>query len=182
MDVNYTVELQQILKKPNKVYSIGTKDKWNRIQKELDISFPKDYINFIDYYGTGGIGDFWWFLTPYEEDLNVNYKKRSGEMLEAYQESKQKFPEYFSHNLYPEDDGLLPFAYTDNGDELYWLTKGNPEQWHVVIYESRSPEFYYYSMGLAEFLCKMIKGEISCEIFESDIFYSGMEYTAVKID
>lgn len=182
MDINYTVELQKILKKPNKVYSVGTKDKWNRVQKELDISFPKDYITFIDYYGTGGIGDFLWFLTPFEEDINVNYKKRSKVMLEAYQESKQKYPEYYSHKLYPEDGGLLPFAYTDNGDELYWLTKGKPEQWHVVIYESRSPEFHYYSVGLAEFLYKIIQKQILCEIFDDDMFFSGMEYIAVKIE
>ncbi|MDE6759820.1 MAG: SMI1/KNR4 family protein, partial [Lachnospiraceae bacterium] len=145
-----------------------------RVQKELGISFPKDYINFIDYYGTGGIGDFLWFLTLFEEDLNVNYKKRSSVMLDAYQESKQKLPEYYSHNLYLEDNGLLPFAYTDNGDELYWLTKGKPEQWHVVIYESRSPKFYYYAMGLIEFLYKIVKKLMSCEIFDDDMFYSGM--------
>lgn len=182
MSMDYIIELKKLLKKPNKVYSIGSEKEWSQIQKKLGIFFPKDYIAFINYYGTGGMGDFLWFLTPFEEDENVNYKKRSSIMLDAYQESKIKFPEYYFYKLYPEKNGLLPFGYTDNGDELYWLTKGNAEQWHIVIYESRSPEFYYYSMGLAEFLCKMIKGEISCEIFESDIFYSGMEYTAVKID
>ena len=37
--------------------------------------------------------------------------------------------------------GLLPWGYTDNCDELYWLTDGEPDGWKIVVHESRAPEY-----------------------------------------
>ena len=102
-------------------------------------------------------------------------------ILEAYIESKNKFPNDFQYEVFPNKNGLLPWGYTDNGDELFWKMKGNVNNWEIIVYESRSPIFYSYKMGLAEFLFKLISNEIKCDIFPEGILEQRMEYTAVKI-
>ena len=66
-------------------------------------------------------------------------------MTDAYHHSKKSFSQYYKYDSYPASGGLLPWAYTENGDELYWLTNGHPDEWGIVVYESRSHDNYTYS-------------------------------------
>lgn len=176
---NYLKLLEIVLVKPDIVYKTGSKEMWSSFEKDTKIILPDDYKEFIQRYGTGGIGDFLWILTPFESDDNVNYIKRMNEMIFAYQVSKSKMPEYFKHNIFPEEDGLLPWGFTDNGDELYWKTSSTFSDWEIVIYESASPEYYHYKMSLTEFLYKIITKQVVCDIFPEDLFGEQVEYIAV---
>lgn len=100
-----------------------------------------DYKDFIGIYGTGGVDKFLWILTPFVQDENVNFFKRLKIINKAYLELRQRFPQYYKHKVFPEVGGLLPWAYTDNDDELYWLTIGKPNEWHIIVYETRSSIF-----------------------------------------
>ena len=177
---NYLELLKKVLIKPSTTYHTGTGKMWNDFENEERIAFPQDYKEIINYYGTGGIGNFLWLLTPFETDENVNYNYKMKLMLNSYTESKLKFPEDFKHNVFPEKKGLLPWGYTDNGDELYWETDDKFEDWKIVIYESRSANFFYYEMGLSEFLYKLICKEINCDIFPDNISVGNIKYDAVN--
>lgn len=176
MKVNYFELLKDILTVPSNVYNAGSEKAWYDFEKNTGIIFPKDYKELIGTYGTGGIGNFIWFLTPFEEDDNINFLKRMNVMLEAYRVSRNHFPDYFIHNIYPEKDGLLPWGYTDNGDELYWKTNSSSEKWSIVIYESASPEYQEYQMQLTEFLYKIITKELVCDVFPEDLFEEKVDY------
>lgn len=178
---NYFNLLKKVIKKPDKIYNPGNEELWLQFQNKNGIIFPNDYKDMINYYGTGGINNFLWFLTPFAKDENVNYMYRSKQMLEAYKESKISFPDDFPYNIFPEKDGLLPWGYTDNGDELYWQTSKNIEEWKIVVYESRSTICYSYHMGLAEFLYKLLSKQIVCDIFPDDLFDAGIEYFAISL-
>lgn len=58
-------------------------------------------MKFIDTYGTGGIDNFLWVLSPFVENENVNLIQKGKVIRDAYQVSKNSFPEYFTHNIYP---------------------------------------------------------------------------------
>lgn len=173
--------LKNILSVPQIVYNVGNEKAWHDFEKNIGIVFPKDYKDLIGTYGTGGIGNFIWFLTPFEEDDNINFLKKMNAMLEAYRISKSHFPNYFIHNIYPEKDGLLPWGYTDNGDELYWKTNDFPEKWSIVIYESVSPEYHEYKMQLTEFLYKIITRGLICDVFPEDLFEGKEDYVSVEL-
>lgn len=179
--MTYFELLKDILSVPQIVYNVGNEKEWRDFEKNIGIIFPKDYKELIGTYGTGGIGNFIWFLTPFEEDDNINFFKRMKVMLEAYRISKSNFPNYFTYNIYPEKDGLLPWGYTDNGDELYWKTNGSPEKWSIVIYESASPEYHEYKMQLAEFLYKIIIKELICDVFPEDLSEGKVDYVSVEL-
>nr|WP_317356409.1 SMI1/KNR4 family protein [uncultured Tyzzerella sp.] len=175
--MNYYFELlKKILPIPKNVYDTGNYDDWLKFEKKLGIILPNDYKDFIETYGTGSINNFIWFLTPFSEDDNINYLKRMNIMLQSYNVSKNNFPEEFIHNTYPEKNGLLPWGYTENGDEMFWLINDNIEDWLIIAYESRSSKFYSYEMSFVEFIYKLITKKLVCDIFPQDFFEEEIKY------
>lgn len=133
----------------------GSKDEWKQVENVLGV-LPDEYKEFISIYGTGGIDNFIWILTPFVQDENFNLVERGKVIREAYLESKQNFPQDFKHDVYPTVGGLLPWAVTDNGDEIYWRTGNNLNEWSIVIYGSRSFEYVEYNKSVIEFLYEIL--------------------------
>lgn len=178
----YLDDLKKVLLPPSEPYKIGNDEGWSKIENKLGTSLPEDYKNFINTYGTGGIDNFIWILTPFVQDENVNFMTRMRVLSNAYLESKSKFPQYYKHKVFPEPGGLLPWAYTDNGDEIYWLTSENSNEWSVVVYETRSPEYHEYSMNMVEFLYKIITKASVCEAFPEDFPSEEPEFISVDVE
>ncbi|MBU3179419.1 SMI1/KNR4 family protein [Clostridium estertheticum] len=178
----YLDDLKKVLFPPSEPYKIGEDEGWSKLENKLGIVLPEDYKNFIKTYGTGGIDNFIWILTPFVQDENVNFVTRMSVMLNAYSESKNKFPQYYKHKVFPEQGGLLPWAYTDNGDEIYWLTGENSNEWSIIVYETRSSEYHQYSMSMVEFLYKIITNRLVCEAFPEDFPSEEPEFISVDVD
>lgn len=164
----YISKLKNIIKPNNELLDTYTKEKWDEIEFILGIKLPTDYKKFINTYGVGSIGEFLVVLNPFTQNMNLNLIEKGKEIREAYIVSKNAFPEDFTHNVFPTEGGLLPCAITDNGDEIYWLTSNIGDEWHIVVYESRSASYYEYNMGLAEFLYKILTKEVECFAFPDD--------------
>ena len=41
-----------------------SREEWLDVQKQHDVKFPSDYMEFIDSYGAGAIDNFLWILSP----------------------------------------------------------------------------------------------------------------------
>ncbi|ULL16525.1 SMI1/KNR4 family protein [Paenibacillus sp. H1-7] len=161
-------KLIDILPPPTTPFNCGDQLQWEYFINRLGTKVPSDYRQFINTYGTGGIDKFLWILNPFVKDENVNFLKRKEEICTAYLQSKLAFPQYFEHEVFPSTGGILPWGYTDNGDELYWLTFGNPDEWTIVVYTSRSSEYFHYPIIMTEFLYQIIMKEIVCDSFPDD--------------
>lgn len=166
--------LQSVLKPP--VNPSNTGNGWSELEDALGVSLPQDYKDFINIYGTGGIDQFIWILTPFDLDENVNFLARAEVMREAYLESKQQFPEYYKHCIFPEAGGILPWGYTDNGDELYWKTNEDARMWSIIVYESRSWEYHEYPMSMTEFLFGIVSRNLVCDAFPEDFPSEDFEF------
>ncbi len=160
--------LKKILQSKRIENDNNDKNNWDMAEVQLQTELPSDYKEFINEYGTGSINNFLWILTPFDEDEYMNLFIRGQEIIKAYTESKINEPEYFEHNVFPIKGGILPWGYTDNGDELYWLTEGNCDEWKIVVYESRSSDFYEYNMGIVQFIYELISKKIICPAFPDD--------------
>jgi hypothetical protein len=174
--------LKKVLLPPSIPQKIGNKDEWKKFENKLGVALPEDYKLFIETYGTGGIDNFIWLLTPFVQDKNINFTSRMNVMCNAYLESRDKFPQYYKHKVFPELGGILPWAYTDNGDEIYWLTGKNSDEWSVVVYETRSPEYHEYAMTMVEFLYKIVTKELVCEAFPEDFPSEEPEFISVDVE
>lgn len=178
MSVN---KLSTVLIPPEKPFRTKGGQSWEEIEESVGTALPSDYKEFISTYGTGGIDDFLWILTPFVKDENVNLITKSRVILEAYVQSKQNHPEYYPHGVFPNENGLLPWAFTDNGDVLYWLVKGNPDQWKIVAYDSRS-ENYEYPLSMTEFLYGIINKSLVCEVFPEDFPNESPEFISYDVE
>lgn len=167
-------QLKMVLTPPDNPQNTGDGIGWSELEKALGVTLPEDYKAFISTYGTGEIDEFIWILTPFESDENVNFLARAKAMREAYLESKQQFPTYYHHDFYPATGGILPWGYTDNGDELYWKTNGDPGMWTMIIYESRSSDYHEYPMSLTTFLYEIMSGNLVCDAFPEDFPSEGL--------
>lgn len=140
--------------------------KYDNLFDSLDdlynVKLPIDYKLMLKLNSEGGyVNDFIHVLDLYSE------YDRVAQICLAYRISKNKFPDYFIHSTYPDANGILPCAITENGDEIYWLTSDN--DWSLIVYESRSPDYYEYKMSLSEFIYKIICKEIICPAFPDDL-------------
>src|SRR5258708_11837030 len=59
--------------------------------------------------------------------------------LEAFAPLWDDCPEDFTYPLFPEPGGQLPWASTGDGDQLCWLTGGEPDNWPAVEWNIRDP-------------------------------------------
>jgi len=170
----YLEKLKALMKVPKQIYNAGNSQAWEEYQAKYHCEFPFDYKEFINTYGTGGINNFMWILTPYESNEEINLWQRAEIMSESYSYMKDLSPQKHHYSIYPDEGGLLPWGYTDNGDELYF-NNGS-----VVVFEARYADYYEYNMGMIEFLYKLFTKGLTCNAFPDDFIRSPMEYSSVK--
>ena len=100
------------------------------IEGELGITLPSDWKELLRLYGYGTFGDFLHLYSPFFAPCSMLSQVRA--TLAADRESATPFL------LFPDVGGALPWASTDDGDSLYWITRGAPDAWPVGVYNPRS--------------------------------------------
>jgi hypothetical protein len=64
---------------------------------------------------------------------------------------------------------VLPLGRTDNGDELYWVTDGQPDSWPVTLVESRAALQEVYPMPVTGFLASLAANQLSSGVLPQDL-------------
>jgi hypothetical protein len=62
--------------------------------------------------------------------------------------------------LFPEYDGLLPWANTTAGDHIFWDLSDHTHPWPIVVAESGEPTFEVFPYTMTDFLYHVITGAI----------------------
>jgi len=159
--------LKKVMEPPLSPVEIGDKEKWDNLEKKLNIVFPKDYKEFINTYGTGGIGDFLWVLNPFSENTYQNLLEEMQRFQNAYVELKEEFRIDYPRQTFPNKNSLLIWGGTDNGDYLFWVYNKDLLEWKVGIFEKDGEEDIF-DMNMSTFLERLVKNEINTESFPED--------------
>ena len=122
---------------------------------------PSDYLALAAEWGPGAFDDFLWLLVPGAENPNLDLDRQAEVRLGALRELGEDTP-------YPLGE-LLPWAFTDNGDVLFWHTAGEPDAWTVAVNESRGPEWHLFDGGAADFLVAFLSGRERVPVFPDDV-------------
>lgn len=144
---------------------------WNRIERKINISFPDDYKQLLKAYGHGQWQGFWYLLNPrvHDEehwcsaeddtigstDLQVLRAVRAAEQEDD--PTKPQLP------IFPEEGGLLPWAYTDNGGVFCWLTAGGRSTWPTIYYDQNpwsTHETQRLDLSCSEIVYGVVSGEL----------------------
>lgn len=143
----------------------GTPVAWEEVEARLGTRLPADYKAFVDRYGTGAVGDFLWVLTPSTSNEFLNFFDKGRVMLDGYRQLRDEWPREYPFSAYPEPNGLLPWAVTDNGDELYWLTGPDPDKWPTIVI-SRGVPHEEYRLPVGDLLSGLITRRIKSKTIE----------------
>ncbi len=113
--------------------------RWQEVEQLLGLTLPGSYKSLVDKFGASQWEKFLHVLSPFEDRSNL--QRRGKEILDADRASRREFPWLYPLALFPEPGGLLPWAITDNGDTLYFITSSPPDEWPTLIKGPRAPEF-----------------------------------------
>jgi len=155
---------------PPPIHPIGAilASDWAVTEAELGTCLPCDYKEFISLYGTGYIDNFLAIFSPASKNKFINIVERSKSDLEGLRDLRISYPSQYHFERYPASGGLLGFGTTDNGEILYWRTSGPPDDWNVVVYEARGPEYFEYSGNMMSFLIELLSRTIRVPVLPAD--------------
>ncbi len=127
------------------------------IEADLGTALPADYKALIQRYGYGTFCDFLHLWSPFFAACTMMSQAR--EALDADSQLARVAPNAVPFAPFPTPDGALPWARTDNGDVVYWLTWGKPDEWPVAFWNPRAGQKYdLVEGGAAAFLLAWISG------------------------
>ncbi len=138
----------------------NAKGDWAQVEKELGIRVPEDYRKIIETYGDHGWNDFISVFNPFSDNRNLNLASKSKEILKYENMLRDESPHYYPIAIFPEKEGIFPWAVTDNGDYLFWITKGDCARWPTMIRDSRAPEFEVHFMETCMILYHIFNGTL----------------------
>ena len=131
---------------------------WTRVEAYLGTELPQDYKDFARLYGHGLFLDLLYVHLPSVDNPSLTLEttvRETGRWLG--QDDDQPY------SWWPHIGGLINFGGTENGDYLYWLPHGPPDDWKVVFWDrglSQGQSFEEFDCGMAEFLAGLIDGTI----------------------
>lgn len=165
--MKYFSRLEDILRVPLNPYEIALPDAWGAVETRMQTLLPQDYKLFVQKFGSGRIDNFLWILNPFSINPYLNLEQFLLTQTCTLAELGA-YGEDVPYRCFPDLAGILPFAITDNGDVLYWITAGLPNDWAVLVNEARGPEWQQFKMPFSEFLAKVLSKEIVCGVFPDE--------------
>ncbi len=141
--------LVELIQPPQFPIATGSPEAWTHMEHEHGIVIPDDYKEYIGVYGAGAFYGFFEVLSP--------FSNRNGLFSEHARYRELYRPLVKEYALFPDRGGLLAVGGNDNGDVLFWLTEGNPEQWPLVFTDFW--DFERFDKGLCDFLAEWFSGQ-----------------------
>jgi hypothetical protein len=160
--------LRELVPPPEKPVETGTADGWAEVERALGTPLPADFKAFTNLYGSGAFDGFLYLFNPFTAGEDGNLLHERGAVLDGYATSRARFPDRYPLPPFPEPGGVLPAGRTDNGDELYWVTEGEPDAWHVVVLGARGAKQETHHTTITGFLAALLSGDLSTSLFPED--------------
>lgn len=149
---------------------------WTLVQGTMRTPLPDDYKEFVRYYGTGKLDKFLWVMNPVATNPNVNLINRGSVILDAFREYRvglSALGEKIPFAAFPEPGGLLPWAFSDNGDVCYWRTGSvDPNMWRIVLNDGRQSMWEQFDGSMTEFIEALLSRRYVSDILTDDEFPS----------
>ena len=172
-------ELKKVLGPPPIPIATGVDANWEDVEREVGAKIPTDYKNFVSQYGVGCIDEFLWVFNPFTRNEHLNLVRQMKVKLEALQVIREDLNrlrnEYhravlysIPYPLYPEKDGLVPWAGTDNGDVMYLRFASGSLSGPVIVGDSGGEEWAEFDGSVTAFLTSLLSRRFRIDFFPDD--------------
>lgn len=151
--------LLSILPPPIGAPIYSSKPDWSHLENQLQTSLPQDYKEFIEFYGSGYLGNSQYsytleFLDPFSSDIARSF-------YEFYLEHKiLRETGYFHEAVFPEPRGVIPWALDSSGKLFCWVCEGEPDEWWTITIPSIPEHIDEFDLSFTEFLAAYLSHEI----------------------
>jgi hypothetical protein len=133
---------------------------WEPVEAYLGTKLPQDYKDLVRLYGRGRFLEFLYVNLPGSPERRGSLE---GELGLAREMINYGMPVPYA--AWPEPGGLLNFGLTDFNDRLFWLRRGDPSDWRIVVWDRAFQKLETFDCGLTDFLAGLATGEIAPEGF-----------------
>ncbi|MGW3370256.1 SMI1/KNR4 family protein [Streptosporangium canum] len=141
---------------PPAVPSVGAVT-WEEVCADMRVQLPADYVAFIERYGAC---QFARWLSIYDpRRLPKDYRRQVAEWGDDYRDMRDDDPEAYPLAMWPEAGGFLPWGSTIDGEDMGWLTAGDPVDWPVIVLYRHDVAMEPVSETMTEFLAGWVSGE-----------------------
>ena len=137
---------------------------WAPIEAKVGTALPQDYKDFVRLYGCGYFMQFLGINVPRSRNPNTRFESQVKLTCDTF-----LYDQDLGYSLWPAPGGLLPFGGTDDGDCLFWLPRGAPAEWSVVVWDRGFWTFETFDCDLTDFLAGLATGEIKPREFPDDL-------------
>jgi hypothetical protein len=161
--------LGRLLPPPAEPLEPGRPDGWAEVEAALGTGLPSDFTAFTERYGSGKVDDILYLFNPFTRGPDGNQLIEKDRVLAGYRQTRARFPDRLPWPPFPEPGGVLPLGRTDNGDELYWVTQGQPDQWPVALLEARAALQEVHPMSVTGFLAALAANQLTSRILPDDL-------------
>ncbi|MFE7244731.1 hypothetical protein [Streptomyces sp. NPDC057580] len=128
---------------------------WQMVFDGLRTGLPDDYITLAESYPRLEIGQFL-FVTSPAPGGEAGFVEAKKEDLAGAEDMAQKGM-LGGYPAFPESGGLLLWGSSIDGDEFYWRTEGQPNEWTVVV-AGRNDDWFHYEGSLTGYLAWLCSG------------------------
>ena len=160
-------ELKRIMEPPRNPVGINDDASWIAIERDVGVSLPADYKDLVLQYGVGCIGGFLWVLNPFTKNTNLNLAFQVQVKLDAMKQLRDEFGTKVP-SLFPEEMGLFPWAFTDNGDVLYLRFQNGTLPPPVVIGDSGGIDWAEFDGTVSDSLAALLTRRFVVSFFPDD--------------
>ncbi|MEE1806721.1 SMI1/KNR4 family protein [Streptomyces sp. BE133] len=128
---------------------------WQVLFDGLRTGLPDDYIALAEFYPRLEIGQFLCVTSP-APGSEAEFVEEAREDIAVAEGMAQK--EMFGgYPAFPESGGLLVWGASIDGDEFFWRTQGQPNEWTVVV-AGRNDDWFPYEGSLSSYLAWLCSG------------------------
>jgi hypothetical protein len=161
--------LRQLLPPPADPVEPARPDGWAEVEAAIGTQLPGDFKAFTELYGSGMVDDFLYLFNPFAAGKDGNLLVEKDRVLAAYRQTRAQFPDRLSLPPFPEEGGVLPLGRTENGDELYWVTARDPDDWPVALLESRAAFLEVHPMPVTGLLAALAANQLTSRVLPDDV-------------
>jgi hypothetical protein len=163
----YLLRLMERWPPPSERRHTGEQTGFGGVERDLKLSLPSSFKKLTHAYGQGVwfetifvLNPFFAWLNDLEPWMSVRGYAGGPSWCKRLRASDEQYG--FIHSpIFPEPDGLFPWAFLQDGGVLYWLTTGRPEHWKTLndrdLIEEKDWESF--EMSVTELLWRLATGD-----------------------
>ncbi|MEU0035426.1 SMI1/KNR4 family protein [Streptomyces sp. NPDC006333] len=134
---------------------------WAAVEEAWGTGFPSDYKSLIAHYGGVLLGDYLQVIAPttVTPDRCDEPGAPRGGMGLITADTRDTWTDTAPTEIEAEPEELVTWGAASSADLFCWLTRGEPDNWPVLVFSHGDDTWIQHDFGTAEFLVRVLNAQ-----------------------